>query len=164
MGTASLAQWISTQFDASVTWKDLEQIRQRWKGKLIVKGIMDPEDARQVVDAGRRCARRLEPRRSPARRRQFHHRGAAAASSTRCRVVAKCWSMAASAAGRTSCKSLALGASATLTGRAFLYGLGAMGGAGVTAALQIMSRELQVSMALSGCNDVREVDRTILVS
>jgi L-lactate dehydrogenase (cytochrome) len=57
---------------------------------------------------------------------------------------------------------MALGANATLIGRAWLYGLGAMGEAGVSSALQIMSRELQVSMALTGCNDIREVSRSIL--
>jgi L-lactate dehydrogenase (cytochrome) len=64
--------------------------------------------------------------------------------------------------GQDILKALALGANATLVGRAFLYGLGALGGQGVTAALQIMSRELQVSMALTGCNDIRDAGPSIL--
>jgi len=163
MGTASLAQWISTQFDASVTWKDLEQIRQRWKGKLIVKGIMDPEDARRVVDLG---AEALVVSNHGGRQLDGASSTIAALPRVAEAVQGRCEVLVDGGirSGQDILKSLAMGASATLTGRAFLYGLGAMGGAGVTAALQIMSRELQVSMALSGCNDVREVDRSILVS
>jgi L-lactate dehydrogenase (cytochrome) len=66
--------------------------------------------------------------------------------------------------GQDMLKAQALGARASVTGRAFLYGLGALGGEGVTLALQIMSRELQVSMALTGCNDIRDAGRSLLHS
>jgi L-lactate dehydrogenase (cytochrome) len=162
MGTASLAKWIGTQFDASVTWKDLEQIRQRWKGKLIVKGIMDPEDARRVVDLG---AEALVVSNHGGRQLDGASSTIAALPRVAEAVQGRCEVLhdGGIRSGQDILKALAMGASATLTGRAFLYGLGARGGAGVTTALQIMSREMQVSMALSGCNDVREIDRTMLV-
>lgn len=162
MGTASLAQWIGTQFDASVTWKDLEEVRRRWKGKLIIKGVMDPDDARRAVDLG---AEALVVSNHGGRQLDGGSSTIAAlphvveAVQGRCEVLLD----GGIRSGQDILKALAMGASATLTGRAFVYGLGAMGGAGVTAALQIMSRELQVSLALTGCNDVRDVDRSMLV-
>jgi L-lactate dehydrogenase (cytochrome) len=161
MGTATLAQWISTQFDASVTWKDLEDVRRRWKGKLIVKGVMDPEDARRVVDLG---AEALVVSNHGGRQLDGASSTIAAlprvveAVQGRCEVLLD----GGIRSGQDILKALAMGASSTLTGRAFLYGLGAMGGAGVTSALQIMSMELQVSLALTGCNDVRDVSRAII--
>jgi L-lactate dehydrogenase (cytochrome) len=161
MGTASLAQWIGTQFNPAVTWKDLEEVRRRWKGKLIIKGVMDAEDARGVVDLGADAlvvsnhgGRQLDGACSTISALPR----IAEAVQGRCEVLMD----GGIRSGQDILKALAMGASATLTGRAFLYGLGAMGGAGVTAALQIMSRELQVSLALTGCNDVRDVSREIL--
>ncbi len=105
-----------SQFDASVTWKDLEQIRARWKGKLIVKGIMDPEDARRVVALGADAlvvsnhgGRQLDGAAST-------HLRAAARGRRRAAGAAKCCSTAASARARTSSRRMALGANATLTG------------------------------------------------
>ncbi len=162
MGTASLAQWIGTQFDASVTWKDLEDVRRRWKGKLVIKGVMDPEDARRAVDLGAEAlvvsnhgGRQLDGARSTISALPL----VAEAVQGRCEVMLD----GGIRSGQDMLKALAMGASATLTGRSYLYGLGAMGGAGVTLALQIISRELQVSLALTGCNDVRDVSRAILV-
>jgi L-lactate dehydrogenase (cytochrome) len=162
MGTATLAQWISTQFDASVTWKDLEEVRRRWKGKLIVKGVMDPEDARRVVDLG---AEALVVSNHGGRQLDGSSSTIAALPRVVDAVQGRCEVLLDGGirSGQDILKALAMGASSTLTGRAFLYGLGAMGGAGVTSALQIMSRELQVSLALTGCNDVRDVSRAILV-
>ncbi len=160
-GGMHFAQWISTQFDASVTWEDLQKIRARWQGKLIVKGIMDPEDARQVAALG---ADALVVSNHGGRQLD----GAPSTISVLPRIVdavqGRCEVLLDSGirSGQDILKALALGANATLVGRAFLYGLGAMGGQGVTAALQIMSRELQVSMALTGCNDIREVGPSIL--
>jgi L-lactate dehydrogenase (cytochrome) len=161
-GNKSFAQWIASQFDASVTWKDLEKIRARWPGKLIVKGIMDPQDAREAVALGADAlvvsnhgGRQLDGAPStisalPA---------VAEAVGGRCEVLfdggVRC--------GQDILKAIALGANAALTGRAYLYGLGAMGEAGVTLALQIMAREAQVTLALTGCNDIRDVDRSLLV-
>jgi L-lactate dehydrogenase (cytochrome) len=157
----TLAQWISSQFDASVTWKDMEAIRQRWKGKLIIKGIMDPDDARRVVALG---ADALVVSNHGGRQLD----GAPSTISVLPRIVdavqGRCEVMLDGGVrcGQDILKALALGATATLTGRAFLYGLGAMGRKGVSTALEIMRRELQVSLALTGCNDVREIDRKIL--
>jgi L-lactate dehydrogenase (cytochrome) len=162
MGTASLAQWIGTQFDASVTWKDLEQVRKRWKGKLVIKGVMDPDDARRVVDLGAEAlvvsnhgGRQLDGARSTISALPL----VAEAVQGRCEILLD----GGIRSGQDILKALAMGASAALTGRSYLYGLGAMGGDGVTLALQIMSRELQVSLALTGCNDVLDVSRAILV-
>ena len=160
-GNKTFAQWIASQFDASVTWKDLELIRNRWKGKLIVKGIMDPVDARRVVDLG---ADALVVSNHGGRQLDSAASTIAAlprvveAVGGRCEVLFD----GGIRSGQDIVKALACGASATLTGRAFLYGLGAMGGAGVTAALEIIAREMQVTLALTGCNDVREVDRSVL--
>ena len=160
-GNLTFAQWIASQFDASVTWKDLELIRQRWRGKLIVKGIMDPEDARQVVALG---ADALVVSNHGGRQLD----GAASTIAALPRVLdavgGRCEVLfdGGIRSGQDILKALAYGARATVTGRAFLYGLGAMGADGVRLALEIMSRELQVTMALSGCNDVREAGRGLL--
>jgi L-lactate dehydrogenase (cytochrome) len=157
----SFAQWVASQFDSSVTWDDLQVIRAHWKGKLIIKGIMDAEDARQAVALG---ADALVVSNHGGRQLD----GAPSTISVLPRIVdavqGRCEVLLDSGirSGQDVLKTLALGASAALVGRAYLYGLGAMGGAGVTAALQVMSRELQVSMALTGCNDIREVGASIL--
>jgi L-lactate dehydrogenase (cytochrome) len=160
-GGMPFAQWIASQFDSSVTWKDLEQIRARWKGKLVIKGILDEEDARQAVALGADAlvvsnhgGRQLDG--APSTISMLP--GIVDAVQGRCEVLLD----SGIRSGQDVLKALALGANATLSGRAWLYGLGAMGGAGVTAALQIMSRELQVSMALAGCNDIRSVNRNML--
>jgi len=158
----TFAQWLTAQFDASVTWKDLEAIRRRWKGKLIVKGIMDAEDARQVVALG---ADALAVSNHGGRQLDGGCSTICAlphvveAVQGRCEVLFD----GGVRSGQDILRALALGASATISGRAFLYGLGAMGREGVTAALEIMSRELQVTLALTGCNDVREASRALLV-
>ncbi|HYP79617.1 MAG TPA: alpha-hydroxy acid oxidase, partial [Steroidobacteraceae bacterium] len=158
----TFAQWLTSQFDASVTWKDLEAVRARWKGKLIVKGIMDPEDARQVVALGADAlvvsnhgGRQLDGSCSTVSALP----GVVEAVQGRCEVLFD----GGIRSGQDILRAVALGASATITGRAFLYGLGALGQPGVTAALEIMSRELQVSLALTGCNDVREASRRLLL-
>jgi L-lactate dehydrogenase (cytochrome) len=160
-GVATLSQWISTQFDASVTWKDFEDIRRRWKGKLVIKGILDAEDAKRAVALGadgivvsNHGGRQLD--------------GAPSCIAALPRVVdavagrSEVLFDGGIRSGQDILKAVALGANAALTGRAFLYGLGAMGRAGVTAALDIMSRELQVSLALTGCNDVNNASPEIL--
>ena len=160
-GVSTLAQWISTQFDASVTWKDLEAIRKRWRGKLLIKGIMDPEDAKRVVDMGADAlvvsnhgGRQLDG--APSTIAALPRVAEAVAG--RCEVLFD----GGIRSGQDILKALALGANAALTGRAFLYGLGAKGREGVTAALEIMSREMQITLALTGCNDVRDVSPAIL--
>lgn len=158
----TLAQWIGKQFDPSLSWKDLEWIREMWPGKLILKGIMDPADAEIAIKTGADAmivsnhgGRQLD--------------GAQASIHALPRVID-------AVAGRTEVlfdggilsgqsllKSLALGAQAGLIGKAFLYGLGALGEAGVTKVIEIIRKELDVSLALTGQTDVRKVTRDILV-
>ena len=158
----TFAQWLTAQFDASVTWKDLEAIRARWKGKLIVKGIMDPDDARQVVALG---ADALVVSNHGGRQLDGGCSTISALPAVVEAVQGRCEVLfdGGVRSGQDILRSLALGARAAITGRAFLYGLGALGREGVTTALQIMSRELQVTLALTGCNDVRDVSRSLLM-
>ena len=161
-GLASLSQWISTQFDASVTWKDIDWVRERWKGRLVIKGILDAEDARQAASLGvdglivsNHGGRQLDGASStiaalPA---------VVDAVQGRCEVLLD----GGVRSGQDILKAVSLGARAAMTGRGFLYGLGADGRAGVKLALEIMARELQVSLALSGCNDVREAGPQLLL-
>jgi L-lactate dehydrogenase (cytochrome) len=155
------AQWVASQFDSSVTWEDLAKIRAHWKGKLVIKGIMDAADARRAVELG---ADALVVSNHGGRQLD----GAASTISVLPRIAeavqGRCEVLLDSGirSGQDMLKALALGATATLCGRAYLYGLGAMGEAGVAAALQIMSCELQVSMALTGCNDIRNAGSAIL--
>jgi L-lactate dehydrogenase (cytochrome) len=161
-GGVSFAQFVQSQFDASVTWKDLERFRAQWKGRLIVKGIMDPEDARQAVALGADAivvsnhgGRQLDG--APSSVSMLP----AVLDAVQGRVEVMLDSGIRS--GQDILRARALGASAALVGRAWLYGLGALGQQGVTLALQLLSRELQVSLALTGCNDVNELGPQHLV-
>ena len=162
-GIAALSEWVGGQFDASITWKDVAWVRERWSGKLILKGILDAEDARLAqatgVDAivvSNHGGRQLD--------------GATSTIAALPRVVdavaGRCEVLldGGITSGQDVLKALALGARACLIGKAYLYGLSALGGAGVTLALRLIRRELEVSMALTGVNDVRNVGRQVLVS
>jgi L-lactate dehydrogenase (cytochrome) len=160
-GLLTLSHWIGTQFDASIAWKEIDWVRARWPGKLIVKGVLDAEDARLACDAGvdalvvsNHGGRQLD--------------GASATITVLPEVVE-------AVAGRTEVlfdsgvrcgqdvlKALALGARACLIGKSFLYALAAMGEPGVRKALDILRSELDVSMALAGCTDVQKVSSDIL--
>ena len=160
-GVATLSQWIGTQFDASVTWKDFEQIRARWKGKLVIKGILDAEDARQAVALGADAVvvsnhggRQLDG--APSTIAALPRVAEAVAGRSEVLLDSGVRS------GQDILKAVALGANAVLIGRSYLYGLGAAGRPGVTLALEILARELQVSLALTGCNDVRDASPDIL--
>jgi L-lactate dehydrogenase (cytochrome) len=159
----SVAQWVQTQFDASVTWDDLARIRARWKGKLVIKGIMDAQDARRVVDLG---ADALVVSNHGGRQLDGAPSSIAALPAVAEAVQGRCEVLLDSGirSGQDILKALALGATATLCGRAYLYGLGALGSQGVTTALELMARELAVSLALTGRNDVRAVDRSVLLA
>jgi len=160
-GGMPFAQWIASQFDSSVTWDDMAKIRDRWKGRLIIKGVMDAEDARRVVDLG---ADALVVSNHGGRQLDGAPSSIAALPAIVEAVQGRCEVLMDGGirSGQDILKALALGATATLTGRTWLYGLGAMGRAGVELALQIISRELQVSAALTGCNAVRAASRDIL--
>ena len=161
-GVSTRAQWISTQFDASVTWQDFEQIRARWKGKLVIKGILDPVDARRAVELGADAlivsnhgGRQLDGAASTISMLPHVVEAVAGRSEVLFDGGVRC--------GQDILKAVALGANAVLIGRAYLYGLGARGQQGVSLALQILSRELQVSLALTGCNDVRDASPDLLL-
>ena len=162
-GLSTLAQWIATQFDPGVTWKDVEWVRRMWPGKLIVKGVLDPEDARHAREVGADAiivsnhgGRQLD---------------GAASSISMLQRIADCIDGSCELlfdggilSGQDVLRALAFGARACLIGKAFLYGLAARGEGGVMLALDIIRKELAVSMALTGCTDVRQIDRTILAS
>ena len=156
------SQWVQSQVDPSLTWDDLAWVRQRWKGKLIIKGILDAEDARRVVDMG---ADALVVSNHGGRQLDGASSTIAALPAVVQAVQGRCEVLLDSGirSGQDMLKAMALGASATLVGRAWLYGLGALGQQGVALALDILRRELAVTMALTGCNDVRAVGRDLLV-
>lgn len=156
------SQWVQSQVDSSLTWDDLARVRARWKGRLIVKGILDADDARQAVALGADAVvvsnhggRQLD--------------GGASTISALPAVVqavggsAEVMLDSGIRSGQDILKARALGANAVLAGRAWLYGLGAMGEAGVMLALDILRRELAVTLALTGCSDLRAVDRSVLL-
>ena len=158
---SSLSAWTQQQFDPALSWADVEWIKRRWGGRLIIKGIMDPDDARMAADSGADAlivsnhgGRQLDGAPSsiaalPAiveavgKRIEVHMDGGVRS-------------------GQDVLRALALGAKGVYIGRPFLYGLGAMGEQGVTRCLDIIRNELDLSMAFCGLRDVRDVDARIL--
>jgi L-lactate dehydrogenase (cytochrome) len=160
-GLLTLAQWIASQFDPSVTWKDVEWVRSRWPGKLIIKGILDVEDARLACAAGADAivvsnhgGRQLDG--APSTISVLPE--IVEAVQGRCEVLFD----GGVQSGQDVLKAVALGARGCLIGKAFLYGLAAMGGEGVTKALEIIRNELRVTLALVGKNSVTALDRSVL--
>jgi L-lactate dehydrogenase (cytochrome) len=158
----TLAQWIASQFDPTLNWHDLGWIRELWPGKLILKGIMDAADARLAAEHGvdaivvsNHGGRQLDG--APASIDMLAGIVDAVAGSTEVLVDSGITS------GQDLLKALALGARAGLIGKAFLYGLGAGGEAGVTQAIDIIRRELSVSMALTGQRDARHIDPAVIL-
>jgi L-lactate dehydrogenase (cytochrome) len=159
---SSLSAWTAQQFDPQLNWGDVEWIKKRWGGKLILKGILDVEDARLARDSGADAlivsnhgGRQLDGAPSsisalPA---------IAEAVGSRIEV----WMDGGIRSGQDVLKAVALGARGTLIGRAFLYGLGALGEAGVTKCLELIHKELELTMAFCGHTDIRRVDRSILL-
>ena len=159
---SSLSSWTSQQFDPALSWDDVEWIKRRWGGKLIIKGIMDPEDARLAADSGADAlivsnhgGRQLDGAQSSiealppivdevGKRIEVHMDGGIRS-------------------GQDVIRALALGAKGVYIGRPFLYGLGAMGEAGVTRCLEIIRNELDLTMAFCGLRDVNHVDGKILL-
>ena len=159
---SSLSSWCAQQFDPSLSWNDVEWIKQRWGGKIIVKGIMDPEDAKLAVNSG---ADALIVSNHGGRQLDGALSSIAAlppivdAVGDRIEVHLD----GGIRSGQDALKAIALGAKAVHIGRAFLYGLGAMGEEGVTKTLEIIEREMDITMAFCGLTDVKKVDRGILV-
>jgi len=158
----TLAQWTASQFDASLSWKDVEWVRSIWPGKLILKGVLDEEDAKIAASTGADAVvvsnhggRQLDGARSSISALP----GIVQAIGDRTEVLFD----GGVQSGQDILKAVALGARGCLMGKAFLYGLAAMGEAGVTKALEIMRKELDISMALTGTGDITKVDRSSLV-
>ena len=159
---SSLASWTAEQFDPQLNWGDVEWIKKRWGGKLILKGIMDAEDARLAANSGADAlivsnhgGRQLDGAPS-----------SIAALPAIAEAVGKdieVWMDGGIRSGQDVLKARALGARGTLIGRSFLYGLGAYGEAGVTRALEIIQKELDITMAFCGRTHIDQVDRSILL-
>ena len=157
----SLAAWTNEQFDPRLSWADVDWVRQRWGGKFILKGIMEVEDAKLAVEHGADAivvsnhgGRQLDG--APSSIRALP--AIVDAVGTRTEV----WLDGGIRSGQDVLKAWALGARGTMIGRAAVYGLGAMGEAGVTKALQIIHKELDVTMAFCGHTQLTNVDHGIL--
>lgn len=156
--TSSLSSWTAEQFDPQLDWGKIARIRDLWGGKLILKGINDPEDARMAADFGADAiivsnhgGRQLDGAVSSIR--MLPEIVAAVGDRVEVHLDGGIRS------GQDVLKALALGAKGTYIGRAFIYGLGAMGEAGVTKALEIIHKELDITMALCGERDVKNLGR-----
>ncbi|MGB9989456.1 alpha-hydroxy acid oxidase [Massilia sp. SM-13] len=159
---SSLSSWTSQQFDLTLSWKDVEWVKQRWGGKLIIKGIMDAEDARLCVESG---ADALIVSNHGGRQLDGAQSSIAALPAIAAAVgkEIEVHMDGGIRSGQDVIKALALGARGVYIGRAFLYGLGAMGEEGVRRSLQIIRNELDITMAFCGLRDVKKVDRNILL-
>ncbi|MCA6214934.1 alpha-hydroxy-acid oxidizing protein [Ideonella sp. B7] len=158
----SLSEWTAKQFDPCLSWDDVQWIKSLWGGKLIIKGILDVEDARLAADSGADAlivsnhgGRQLD--------------GAPSSISALPPIVdavgdrIEVWMDGGIRSGQDVIKAWALGARGTLIGRPFLYGLGAMGEEGVTKALEIIHRELDLTMAFCGHTQLNQVGKDILL-
>ena len=159
---SSLSSWTAQQFDPALNWNDVEWVKQRWGGKLILKGIQDVEDARLAVRSGADAlivsnhgGRQLD--------------GAQSSIEALPSIVQAVGSQievhmdGGIRSGQDVLKAIALGAKGTYIGRSMLYGLGAMGEAGVSKALEIIQNELRLSMAFCGRTQIGQVDSSILL-
>jgi len=159
---SSLSDWTVSQFDPSLSWDDVAAIRKQWGGKMIIKGILDVEDAKAAVKVGADAivvsnhgGRQLD--------------GAMSSIEALPAIVdavgdkTEIWMDSGIRSGQDVLRAIALGARGTLIGRAFLYGLGAGGQAGVRQALDIIHKELDLTLGLCGQSDLAEVDSSILV-
>jgi L-lactate dehydrogenase (cytochrome) len=160
---SSLSSWTAEQFDPCLSWKDIEWIKQRWGGKLVLKGIMDEQDARLAVESGADAlivsnhgGRQLD--------------GAPSSISAVPRIAhavgkeIEVWMDGGIRSGQDVLKAIALGAKGTMIGRSFLYSLGAMGEAGVYRCLQMIANELDITMGFCGHTDIHNIDRSILLN
>ena len=158
----SLAAWTNEQFDPRLSWADIAWVKEQWGGKLILKGIQDVEDAKLAVQSGADAivvsnhgGRQLDGAQSSIE--------ALPAIVEAVGSQIEVWMDGGIRSGQDVLKAWALGARGTLIGRAMVYGLGAMGEAGVTKALEIIHKELDITMAFCGRTDIQTVDKSILL-
>ena len=158
----SLSSWTQEQFDPSLSWADVAWVKERWGGKLILKGIMDVEDAKLAVACGADAivvsnhgGRQLDGAPSSI--------SAVPAIAAEVGSQIEVWMDGGIRSGQDVLKAWALGARGTMIGRAMVYGLGAMGEAGVTKALEMIHKELDVTMAFCGHTQLTGVGRDILL-
>ena len=159
----SVSQWVASQLDPTLNWNDVAWIKKRWGGKLILKGIQDVEDARLAVSTGADAlivsnhgGRQLDGADSSIR--ALPAIVAAVGKEIEVHMDGGIRS------GQDVLKARALGARGTYIGRSYIYGLGAMGQAGVTKALDIIYKELDTTMALCGQTDINKIDKSILLA
>ncbi len=157
----SVSEWVASQFDQALNWKDVDWIRSIWPGKLIIKGILDVADARLAAKTGAEAivvsnhgGRQLD--------------GAPSSISVLPEIVQDVGSQTeimfdgGIRSGQDVMRALALGAKSCMIGRAYIYGLGAGGQLGVTTALDLIGKELSTTMGLCGINHIDEIDRRVL--
>jgi L-lactate dehydrogenase (cytochrome) len=159
--TGDILTWISNNFDRSITWKDLDWIRAEWDGPIVIKGVLDPQDARDAVKVGAQAivvsnhgGRQLDGVRSSVSALP----GIAQAVGGDLEVYLD----GGVRSGLDVLKGLALGARACFIGRAWVYALGAGGQDAITRVLATLRSELEVAMVLTGCRSVREAGRELL--
>ncbi|EYD75017.1 L-lactate dehydrogenase [Rubellimicrobium mesophilum DSM 19309] len=159
---ASLSTWANEQFDPKLDWPKVERIRDKWGGKFVIKGILDPEDARLAVKCGADAivvsnhgGRQLDGALSSIRVLPSIVRAV--------KGQTEIWLDSGIRSGQDVLKAIALGADATMIGRAYVHGLGAMGEAGVLRSLEVIAKEMDFTMALCGRRDIKTVDRDILL-
>jgi L-lactate dehydrogenase (cytochrome) len=157
----SLAEWTASQFDPTLNWKDVEWVRSVWPGKVILKGILDVEDAKTAAKVG---ASALVVSNHGGRQLD----GAPSSISALPKVVEavggdiEVMFDGGIRSGQDVVRALALGARSCMIGRSYIYGLGAGGEAGVAKAIEILAKELDVTMALCGVRNVREISRSVI--
>jgi L-lactate dehydrogenase (cytochrome) len=159
---SSLAQWTAGQFDPTLSWDDVRELRRLWDGKVIIKGVMDAEDAAKAMDVG---ADAIIVSNHGGRQLDGAPSSIAALPQIVDMVGGRCevWMDGGIRSGQDVLRALALGADGTMIGRAFLYGLAAGGKTGVQQVLQIIQRELDLTMAFCGRRHLGEVDGDILL-
>jgi len=158
---SSLSDWTINQFDPSLNWEDVAELRKLWDKKLIIKGIMDKEDAKAAVRIG---ADAIVVSNHGGRQLDGTISSISALPTILDAVGDQCevWVDGGIKTGQDILRAVALGAHGTLIGRAFLYGLGANGKDGVTQTLEILQNELDLTMGLCGKRKLADVDKSIL--
>jgi L-lactate dehydrogenase (cytochrome) len=159
---STLADWSAEQLDPTLSWDDVKWVKDLWQGPLVIKGIMTAEDAVAATNAGADAiivsnhgGRQLDG--APATIDVISDIAKAVGGRT------ELWLDSGIRSGQDVFKAIALGADATMIGRAYQYGLGAMGEAGVTQALEIIRNELDITMAFCGHRDIRQVDSNVVL-